>query len=105
MPSASSTGVTLVGCSPMEQTFPVADGSLITGREHREQLAKYTPAQVKCTFLAGKAVHFGDSSHRTGASHFSQPWWQGQTAGTEMMGLMNKSRGKALWASLCRNSI
>lgn len=105
MPSASSTGVTLIGCFLMEQTFPVADGSLITGREHREKLANYTPALVKCTFLAGKAVHFRDSSHRTKASHFSQPQWQGQTAGTEMMGLMNKSQGKALWASLCRNSV
>lgn len=59
MPSASSTGVTLVGCSPTEQTFPAADGSLITGRERREKLAKYTPAQVKCTFLAGKAAPIG----------------------------------------------
>lgn len=85
MPSASITGVTLIGCFLMEQTFPVADGSLITGRERREKLANYTPALVKCTFLAGKAVHFRDSSHRTKASHFSQPqckdrqleqkWW------------------------------
>lgn len=73
MPSVSNNGVTLVGCSPMGQTFPVADGSLITGRQHREKLAKYTPARVKCTFLAGEVVDFGDRSHRTRASPFSQP--------------------------------
>lgn len=98
-------GVTLVGCSPMVQAFPVADGSLVTGREHREKLANYTPAQLKRTFLAGKAVHFRDSSQRTRASPFSQPQWQGQTTETETMGLMNKSQGKVLQASLCRNCL